>query len=454
MNTSQKATGSGGRGHLKMNIGLIVFIGIFLYMAANGIMYMTKSHMSFCEVQPGRIVDSDSFTGFIIRNEALVAADKSGYINYFINDGDRVARNNNVCMIEGSQTDSPTEEQDGTSYTLNNSDYSTIREQITTFKKNYSDSNYAEVYNLDYRLNNIVSRIISRNNISTMQAASAGGSYNIMTADEAGIVSYTYDQMEGYTTDDISAELFSSYNYEKVQLSAGTYIKSQSPAYKIIYDDNWQIILNPTAEQLKRLKDLETVDVHLTRDDITITAAVSIFEKNGTTYVSLGLSNYMIRYYNDRYIDVEIVWDSHEGLKIPESAITTKDFYMIPAEYLVTDDESSESGFYVTGTDGTEFIKPVIYSQTEDFCYVDCKDISAGTVIENSSTGTTYSVNSTAALKGVYNINRGYAMFRLIDILYEYGDYCIISDKTDYGVTLYDHIILDGKGAYENQIIY
>ena len=45
-------------------------------------------------------------------------------------------------------------------------------------------------------------------------------------------------------------------------------------------------------------------------------------------------------------------------------------------------------------------------------------------------------------------------MFRLIDFLYEYGDYCIVSDKTDYGVTLYDHIILNGSSVKENDIIY
>ena len=63
-------------------------------------------------------------------------------------------------------------------------------------------------------------------------------------------------------------------------------------------------------------------------------------------------------------------------------------------------------------------------------------------------------VSDVETLEGVYNINKGYAMFRLIDILYEYGDYCIVSDKTDYGVTLYDHIILNGSSVKENDIIY
>ena len=78
----------------------------------------------------------------------------------------------------------------------------------------------------------------------------------------------------------------------------------------------------------------------------------------------------------------------------------------------------------------------------------------SGSKEAKDSSDETYTIGETEALKGVYNINKGYAMFRLIDILYEYGDYCIVSDKTDYGVTLYDHIILNGSSVKENDIIY
>lgn len=438
---------------LKINIGVIVFAVIFLYMAANGLRVLTMEHVSFCEVQTGRIIDSDTFTGFIIRNEAVVGADKSGYLNYFINDGDKTAKNGNVCMIENISTDSGGQTETS-AYTLNTTDYSDIREQVITFKKNYNDSNYSDVYNLEYQLSNIISRIISRNNINTMNAAASGSSYNIMKAAATGIVSYTYDGMEGYTETDMKPELFNRHGYEKTQLAAGTHVDNNSPAYKIIYEDSWEIILYPTEAQLKKLQDLETVDITFTRDDITVSADVEVFENENVTYVKLTLWNYMIRFCNERYVDIEIVWNSHEGLKIPASAVTTKDFYMIPINYLITDKESSERGFYVSGENGPELIKPVIYRQSEDYCYVDCKDISAGTVLMDTNTGSTFPVGQVAALQGVYNINKGYAMFRLINVLHEYGDYCIIDDRTDYGVTLYDHIILDGSSVYENQIIY
>ena len=243
-------------------------------------------------------------------------------------------------------------------------------------------------------------------------------------------------------------------NYEKTQLSAGMKIDSASPAYKLIYDDNWQIVICPTADQYKRLKELDTVNLQLQRDNITVSADVSTFQKDGTDYVSFSLSNYMVRYCNDRYIDIEIIWDNHDGLKIPKSSIVSKNFYRIPADYLQTEEESSESGFYSVDNDETVFIKPVIYAQNKEYCYVDCADIAEGTVLKKPSSDETYTIGETEALKGVYNINKGYAMFRLIDILYEYGDYCIVSDKTDYGVTLYDHIILNGSSVKENEIIY
>lgn len=199
---------------------------------------------------------------------------------------------------------------------------------------------------------------------------------------------------------------------------------------------------------------MKTVDLVLKRDNIKVSADINVFEKDGTSYVSFDLSNYMVRYCNDRYIDIEIVWNNYDGLKIPKSSVTSKNFYKIPIEYLQMTDGSDEKGFYIVSGEDTEFIKPTVYSQDDKYCYIDCADIREGTELKNPSSGETFTVGEVVALKGVYNINRGYALFRLIDILYEYGDYCIISDKMSYGVTLYDHIILNGADVKENQIIY
>ena len=43
----------------------------------------------------------------------------------------------------------------------------------------------------------------------------------------------------------------------------------------------------------------------------------------------------------------------------------------------------------------------------------------------------------------VYNINKGYAVFKRIEKLSGNGEYFTIAKGTDYGLSVYDHIVLD-----------
>jgi hypothetical protein len=58
----------------------------------------------------------------------------------------------------------------------------------------------------------------------------------------------------------------------------------------------------------------------------------------------------------------------------------------------------------------------------------------------------------TDSLIGVYNVNKGYAVFKQINILYQNKEYAIIETKTAYGISLYDHIALDASEIKENQL--
>ena len=57
------------------------------------------------------------------------------------------------------------------------------------------------------------------------------------------------------------------------------------------------------------------------------------------------------------------------------------------------------------------------------------------------------------SLDGVYNVNKGYAVFTQINILCESEDYYIIEEGSSYGLANYDHIALDGSMIQDNQII-
>ena len=63
-------------------------------------------------------------------------------------------------------------------------------------------------------------------------------------------------------------------------------------------------------------------------------------------------------------------------------------------------------------------------------------------------------IGSSASLQGVYNINKGYAVFKQIEILNSNDEYYTIKKGTSYGLSVYDHIVLNADTVYEGELIY
>ena len=74
-------------------------------------------------------------------------------------------------------------------------------------------------------------------------------------------------------------------------------------------------------------------------------------------------------------------------------------------------------------------------------------------MIQKPDSDEQYTLSKTAKLKGVYNINRGYAVFRQIDIIDQNEEYSVLQTGTSYGLSLYDHIALNGNEISEGELI-
>ena len=57
----------------------------------------------------------------------------------------------------------------------------------------------------------------------------------------------------------------------------------------------------------------------------------------------MNFDNNMIRYINDRFIDIQITTSKENGLSIPASAIIQKAFYLIPIDYIFTDSSTGNT---------------------------------------------------------------------------------------------------------------
>ncbi|MCR5160511.1 MAG: hypothetical protein K6C06_01965, partial [Lachnospiraceae bacterium] len=65
-----------------------------------------------------------------------------------------------------------------------------------------------------------------------------------------------------------------------------------------------------------------------------------------------------------------------------------------------------------------------------------------------------YQIAARMSLDGVYNVNKGYTIFKKVDILETANGYSIIKKNSAYGLQVYDHIVLDASTVHDGQILY
>ena len=78
----------------------------------------------------------------------------------------------------------------------------------------------------------------------------------------------------------------------------------------------------------------------------------------------------------------------------------------------------------------------------------------AGDYVVRPESSDRYQIGRTAFLKGVYNINKGYTIFKQIDILDSNSEYYTVRKNMKYGLSVYDHIVLDASMVEEGQLLY
>jgi hypothetical protein len=165
----------------------------------------------------------------------------------------------------------------------------------------------------------------------------------------------------------------------------------------------------------------------------------------------------MITFCTDRFIDIELITEEETGLKIPQSSIVQKEFFIVPKEYITQGGEYGRDGVmretYVDGKATAEFVETTIYYATDTEYYLDDSQLRSGDYIIMPDSTQKYAVSRTGSLVGVYNINKGYADFKQIEVLYENEEYAIVKSGTQYGLSVYDYIALDASSVEDNEII-
>ena len=442
--------------HSMLNIGTFMFGILFLYMIICLIMYITSPHVTAYEVTAGPLSGNYKYTALALKSEKVVYSTGAGNIHYYARENSKVGVGNAIYSLGTSlaataQTDESAAEAENDSSAL-----SSFRSIASSFSTNYSAIDYQNVYNFKADAQTALYELYTQN--QTGSSANYSGQ-NLMTTDTDGIVVYSVDGMEDMTADDVRLSDFSKTNYKRTNLRMKDSVSANDPVYKLITSEEWSLIIPLDTKTATELADSSTVRFTFLEDKSTFNAEFSIIQNEDGFFGKLDISNSVIRFAGDRFIDIELQINKVSGLKIPNTAIAEKTFYRIPKEFVSVNENNEEEISLIKetyDTDGsaiTKYITATVYDKTDTDYYVDTGLFTEGDYVLMKDSSKRFQISDTKSLIGVYNINKGYAVFREITIIDENEEYCIVESNSSYGLAQYDHIALDASTVKEDAIV-
>lgn len=442
---------------LNINIGMVIFAAIFIYVCICISMYFKTSHIRPYEVREGSLASDKLYTGIALREETVVNADSAGYVNYYVREGERAACGDLVYTTSASEVSALKSVSSG-DVSLTDSEISQIKSDVINFTHGFSTEDFSKAYDFKYSMKSAMLKFSGSTLLSELSSGSS--SLRASYAPSTGIVMYWIDGYENTTADELTAADFDNAKYTKNQLLSNEMITAGSAAYKICDKEEWSIVIRTDAATAADLEEEGYVKVRFLKNQLESWGSVSLISgADQGTYVKLTFTNSMVTFSNERYLEIELLVHDETGLKIPNTSIAQREFYLIPTSYVTQSGDGDSYGVLrevvlENGKQSTEYVTVSIYSEVNGEYYVDADTLRSGDVLHKTDSTAVCSVSKKATLTGVYNMNKGYADFRQIEILYQNEEYAIVKSNTDYGLNVYDLIVQDASTVTADQFIY
>ena len=445
-----------------MNIGIIIFAFILIYVVILIIQYFSKSHLEFYDIQEASLAQDNVVTGMILRDETVIEAKYSGYVNYYFPDNSRITKDAVLFSIDETKDVYNSLMNHDVKKGLTSDDSEYIKRIIQEYRDTRQASDYQYITSFVDELHNAVQEVTddySVETVNTLVGENPPASFHMYYSDKSGLISYNTDELCGITLEQIRENSFSLATGYKEYKKRKTIVAEGSPVVKYITSDSWQILCKLNDSQKKSIQELKEIDFIICDDGFKTSAPVSVIEIDSKPYAVITMNDYVQNYLNQRFLSIELNWQVSSGYKIPLSAITEKEFYVIPIQYFTRGGNINQLGLVrevidsKTGLANYDFVECMIYHNDGMYYYVSTTDFQSGENVFSES-GEVYQLGLKESLEGVYNINKGYALFRRIERITQNDEYCIVHKGTEYGINLYDHIALKALDAVDSGIIY
>lgn len=451
-----------------MRVGLVAFLIILVYIIVAIFNFFTQKHIESYQVKLGSLSTNNIYKGVALRDETIVRASQNGYVNYFARESERVGVGNLVYTLDESGRVSDYLENNTEESTLSAQDLSELKTDIISFVNTFDKTNFQTLYDFKYNVQGTVLKLSNSNILSDINKINNSGVSSLVSFNNApmsGYVIYSIDGYEDLSISDMTSELVDYKNYEnqgmKHQLISNSLVANGDPVYKLTTSEDWSIVIQTDAQTADAFLAEKYIKVKFLKNQNTSWGKVSTFlNEEGECFVELTFNNSLLSFCTDRFIDIELILDEDKGLKVPNSSIIDREFFIVPKKFLTKGGPGGNTEgvlrriYLEDNTPSTDFIPTNIYGETEEDYYLDNMSLRAGDVLVNIESQETMTLQETESLIGVYNINKGYADFKQIEILYQNDEYSIIKPNQQYGLSAYDYIVLDASTVNDEELIY
>lgn len=464
-----------------INFGAIVFMIIFIYIVILLINFAVKESVNYTVAETGILSNATQYNGVVIRDETVISSNDQGTIKYFYPEGARVRNGDPVfgVVTDQSMVDLLDEQIFKANQNLSSDDpvfdesYNYLKNRIKNYVINQHSKNFSYTYDAKKQILNDIAEI--RNTV-IIEQGNQGESNNIqmlenqyneaiklVDASRSGLVSYKIDGLESITIDSfVTSDLTKKPTIQDT--STKTFTENNQPVFKIVDNYLWYIAAEIDDECEKQIEDSRYIGVRFVDKDIELDVKVyDLYDEGTKTFLILEIDRMISHFLTDRHVNFEINYGDYEGIKIPETAVATKKFALIPSEYLTVVNKQYVVRKKVISDDalGHETLEPTsvkLFRRQEEMVYVPISDqLAKGDVLSYTSPETLittdYIIEETDDLEGVYVINKGFAVFKFIETMYREPDYRIVDSNMDYGVRIYDRIATEAGTTDEYQII-
>lgn len=437
------------------NIGTFLFAAVFVYLVIALILYLTRSHIAPYEVSEGTIVEDSVYTGVIVRRETGVKSPRAGYLHYYLDDKSKSGRDQHVCAVSGEDLTGILKDKAGKKKKLSDTQQSMIVGDIQNYVSTAGRHDYGKLYELHDQIESGAGIAASEQAAGQLdQLAEGGADLAYVDAPEDGVIVYATDSLHGLKGKEISDEVFDQKKYSERSVRQGSKVKKGETLFTVVTDENWQVYIPLSRQMKKKLKDIKMIETRLGNRPGSIWGGLAIVEENGETYGRLTYSTDMLRFASQRFINVELILQNDKGLKLPRSAVSEQTAYEIPESFIVTDPDTQKTGVELVNGKGKRKFTPFdVFYRSDGHFYAKKDAFEKGDVIGKDNEDETYTIGKKRKFKGVYNINKGYAVFQAIDIIASNDRYYVIDEHSAYGPVLYDHIALNADKLSENEVV-